>query len=38
MKEIVRKTWGKMSAAGQAAALKLKLSEENLRLIKEALA
>lgn len=38
MKEIIRKTWAKMSLEGQAAALKLKLSGENLTLIKESLA
>lgn len=35
--DIVRKTWGKMSSAGQAAALKLDLAAEALRLINRAL-
>ena len=35
--EIVRKTWRKMSARGQAAALELKLAPEALELVKQAL-
>ncbi|MCR9144793.1 MAG: DUF4202 domain-containing protein [bacterium] len=36
--DIVRKTWGKMSEAGHAAALKLDLAPESLRLVQLALA
>lgn len=36
--DIVQKTWAKMSPKGHNAALKLPLSKESLRLIKEALA
>ena len=36
--DIIRKTWGKMSAEGHEAALKLPLSPESLALIKKALA
>ncbi len=35
--DIVQKTWGKMSPEGQAAALKLDLEEESLRLVQKAL-
>lgn len=35
--DIVQKTWGKMSAAGQHAALKLDLDEQSLALIQKAL-
>ncbi|MCH6255723.1 DUF4202 domain-containing protein [Puniceicoccaceae bacterium K14] len=35
---ILRKTWGKMSADGHAAALGLAMGEEELELVKEALA
>ena len=35
--DIVQKTWGKMSPEGPAAALKLDLEEESLRLVQKAL-
>jgi hypothetical protein len=35
---IVRKTWGKMSERGRAAALRLELPEEARRLVQHALA
>lgn len=37
MKNIILKTWNKMSEAGHQEALKISYSEENLQLIKEAL-
>ncbi|GAA3573858.1 DUF4202 domain-containing protein [Snuella lapsa] len=36
--DILKKTWGKMSEAGHEAALKLKFSEKDLSLIKQAIA
>ena len=38
IKDIVKKTWRKMSEKGQEAALKLPLSEQTLSLVKKALA
>jgi len=35
--EVIRKTWGKMSPLGQAAAMKLGLSPEAEALVKKAL-
>lgn len=37
MKNIILKTWNKMSEAGHQEALKINFSDENLQLIKEAL-
>jgi hypothetical protein len=37
MKNIIKKTWNKMSNKGQEEALKINYSEENLQLIKETL-
>jgi hypothetical protein len=37
MKNIILKTWNKMSEKGHAEALKIKYSDENLELIKESL-
>ena len=37
MKNIIMKTWNKMSEAGQQEALKINFSDSNLQLIKEAL-
>ncbi len=37
MKNIILKTWNKMSEAGQQEALKIHFSDKNLQLIKEAL-
>lgn len=37
MKNIILKTWNKMSESGQAEALKIDFSESNLQLIKESL-
>jgi hypothetical protein len=37
MKNIILKTWNKMSEAGHQEALKINFSDANLQLIKEAL-